>query len=354
MFTANRRYLVRKGALLKKLMWEGGAHFRYGESAVSEQPSQGEVLVQPTAVGICGTDIHIIEGRFGAAQPPRVLGHEIAGRVLAVGPDVRRVKAGDRITIDQVIGCGNCFFCRRGSRQFCLTGTELGITADGGCQSLLVVPEENVYAIPSCISDEVAAILDMEVWAAVSKCGVSPGETVLVFGPGPAGMVACQVARILGAGRVILAGPDGTRMRRAQQLGFADVFVFTTHEDVPKRVLAETEGLGANVVIDCAGAPEALSNALSLVTPGGRVVLYGLHNTPFQSFDLNSIVLRDIVVFGSLSDRHGWKEVIDLVSAGKLLLDPLITHRFPFEDAPAAYDFVRRGSDGLIKAVITL
>lgn len=337
---------------MKKLVWEGDSTFRYDEVPDPLAVPAGHILVRPTAVGICGTDIHIIEGRLPVARPPLVLGHEIAGRVEAVSKDVGRVQPGDRVTIDQVIGCGKCFFCRKGSRQFCRNGFELGITADGGCQGFLVVPQENVFVVPSTISDEVAAILDMEVWAAVSKCGIASGEAVLVLGPGPAGLVACQVSRILGAGRVILAGPSGSRMTRAQELALADAYIFTDREDVVARVLDETRGFGANVAIECAGAHEALTKALAAVTPGGRVVLYGLQSAPLPSFDINPIVLRDLVVFGALSDRLGWERIIELVSKRELLLDPLITHRFSFQDAPRAYDFVRRGSDGLIKAVI--
>ena len=338
---------------LKKLVWEGGNRFQYVPAAAPEHLSGNSVLVRPTAVGICGTDVHIIEGQFATAQPPLVLGHEIAGVVVSTGSGVDRVKAGDRVTIDQVIGCGTCFFCRRGSRQFCTTGFELGITADGGCQEALVVPQENVFAIPPNISNEVAAILDMEVWGAISKCGVNPGDTVVVFGPGPAGMVACQVARILGAGRVILAGPDGERIRYAQKLGLADAFILVDRENVSDRILGETGGLGANIAIECAGAADAMSNALDAVIPGGRIVTFGVHTRPFESFDVNRIVLRDLVVFGALSDRRGWETMIELVSSGKLSLEPLITHRFPFAEAPAAYDLVRRGSNGLVKAVIT-
>jgi 2-desacetyl-2-hydroxyethyl bacteriochlorophyllide A dehydrogenase len=338
---------------LKRLIWEGGTNFRYVCTTAPKHLADGDVLIRPSAVGICGTDIHIIEGRFSTAQPPLVLGHEIAGRVVATGPSVHQVKAGDRVTIDQVIGCGACFFCRRGSRQFCTVGFELGITADGGCQEALVVPQENLFIIPPTITDDAAAILDMEVWGAVSKCGVSPGDTVVVFGPGPAGMVACQVARILGAGRVILVGPDGTRIRHAQKLCLADVFVLIESQNVVDTILAETAGIGADVAIDCAGTSAALRNAFDTVMPGGRIVTYGVHTSSFEPFDVNRIVLRDLVVFGALSDRRGWEKVIELVSKGELSLDPLITHRFSFEDAPAAYELVRRGPDGLIKAVIT-
>lgn len=339
---------------MKKLIWEGGSRFRYTDVAMPQQLRDHEVLVQPTAVGICGTDIHIIEGRFQAAKPPRVLGHEIGGRVVAIGTAVRTIQPGDRVTIDQVLGCDHCYFCQRGSRQFCTTGTELGITADGGSQGFLVVPQQNVFAVPSSISDEASAVLDMEVWAAISKCGVHAGENVLVFGPGPAGLVACQIAKILGAGRVILAGPSGARMRLAKQLCLADAFISIDKESVPERVIAETGGIGAHLAIDCAGASEVMANAIASVVPGGRIVLYGLHTAPVSAFDVNSIVLHDLMLYGSLSDRDGWETVIDLVASGKLLLDPLITHRFPFDQAPAAYDFVRHTPEGLIKAVILL
>ncbi len=339
---------------VKRLIWEGGTRFQYGQCGELERLRDGEVLIHPTAVGICGTDIHIIEGHFPAARPPLVLGHEIAGVVTAVGPGVERVKTGERVTVDQVIGCGHCFFCRRGSRQFCRSGIELGITADGGCQSYVIVPQENVYVIPPSIPDDTAAILDMEVWAALSKCSVSRGETVLIFGPGPAGLVACQIARILGAERVLLAGPSGHRMSRAQELSLADVYIFTDRENVVARVMDETDGAGVNVAVDCAGASEVLDNALAAVTPGGRILLYGVHTKELTSFDVNAFVLRDLVVFGALSDRRGWEEVIRLVADGKLLLTPLITHRFSFDDAPAAYDFVRQRPEGLIKATILM
>ena len=339
---------------MTRLVWEGGFRFHYEERPRPSSIPAGHVLIRPTAVGICATDIHIIEGRLPIAQPPLVLGHEISGVVEAIGSDVGKLKPGDRVTVDQVIGCGHCFFCQRGNRQFCKSGFEMGITADGGCQTLLIVPQENAYVVPPTISDEVAAVLDMEVWAAISKCGVVRGDTVLVLGPGPAGLVACQVARLLGAGRVILAGPRGSRIAKAQALGLADCYIFSDGEDVVARVVTETEGFGANVAVECSGAEQALLNALNAVMPSGRIVLYGLQSAPLSRFDTNTIVLRDLVVFGALSDRLGWERVIDLVSAGKLLLAPLISHRFSFREAPAAYEYVGQRPEGLVKAVIIL
>lgn len=340
---------------MTRLVWQGQDRFELERGAAAPgEPSAGQVAVRISAVGVCGTDIHILNGDFALARPPLVLGHEIAGVIAQTGPNVTRVKTGDRVTIDQVVGCGHCFFCRRGSRQFCPSGFELGITRDGGCQEFLVVPEENVYPIPDSISDEEAAILDMEVWGALHKCRVRKGDTVLVVGHGPAGMVACQIARATGAGKVILGGRSAARMARAKALELADRYVSTSEEDLTAAVLQETGGNGADVTFECAGTPATAAAALAATIPGGRLVLYGVQKAPLEQFDLNQIVVRDLVVYGALSDRRGWEQVIELVESGKLRLKPLITHRFPLAAAPAAYDLVRKKADGVVKAVIVL
>ena len=181
---------------MNRLIWYGGSDFRlHSSNSALPSPAPGEVLISVRAVGICGTDIHIIEGRFASARPPLILGHEIAGIVQEVGHGVTRVRAGDRVTVDQVIGCGTCPQCLRGAQQFCPQSVELGFTRDGGCQDFLILPESNVYLLPDHISLEEAAVLDMEVWGALRKCTVNEGDTVRVIGHGSAGLVACQVAR---------------------------------------------------------------------------------------------------------------------------------------------------------------
>jgi 2-desacetyl-2-hydroxyethyl bacteriochlorophyllide A dehydrogenase len=340
---------------VRRLIWRGDDTFQLEEhSDHLGNPGPREVLLRVKAVGICGTDIHILDCALAAAKPPLVLGHEIAGEVLAVGERVQRVRQGDRVTVDSVVGCGHCEFCRRGSRQFCAQGFEFGITRNGGCQDLLEVPEDNVYPIPDCISDEEAAILDMEVWAAVRKCGIHSGERVLILGCGPAGMVACQVARLLGAGRILLSVRAANRLAAAERLGLADRYLCSAQEDVVASVLLECGGTGADIVIDCAGTPTSARDAFRAARPGGRVLLYGVYGSPLQDLDLNQVVLKDLVVFGALSDRVGWEEVIRLVASGSLNLKSLITHHFPLERAVEAYDLVRRRSDGVIKAVLVM
>ena len=340
--------------MTKKLTWLGGTEFRLEqEDGLPPQPPPKQVTLRVKAVGICGTDIHIISGDFELAKPPLVLGHEIAGEIVAVGSGVARVRAGDRVTVDQVIGCGECFYCRRGSAQYCETGYELGITRDGGCQEFLLVPESNVYGLPDSISFEEGAILDMEVWAALSKCGIQAGDAVLVLGHGPAGMVACQIARAMGARRIVLAGRSQARMQKAEALGLADRYV-SARDDLLEILKNETGGHGADVVFECAGSPETAAAALDAAIPGGKVVFYGVQKAAVDHFALNRVVLKDLVVFGALSDRRGWEQVIALVKSGSLRLAPLITHRFPLDCAPAAYELVRGKAEGVVKAVLTL
>jgi L-iditol 2-dehydrogenase len=166
-------------------------------------------------------------------------------------------------------------------------------------------------------------------------------------------MIACQVARLKGAAPVILAAPSGPRMDKASELKLADVFL-AVDESLEARLRSVVGRHGVDVAMDCAGVPEATTHALNLVRAGGRVVLYGVHVKPIAEFDVNKIVLRDLVIFGTLSDRVGWREVIELVGSGKLKLDPLITHSFTLENAPGAYEAVRKRTSGLVKAVIKL
>ena len=318
------------------------------------KPSKLDFLLRVRAVGICGTDAHILRGELTGVGPPLVLGHEISGEVCAIGENVSRVKVGDRVTIDSVVGCGICYFCRKGSRQFCRKGFEFGINHDGGCQDFLVVPEENAYPISDDISFEEGAILDMEVYSALRRCGVGNGDIALVVGDGPAGLIACQILRYMGASKVILSGRSASRMAKARQLGLADRIVDSRSEDVRQAVHEETHDIGANISVDCAGTSGSARDALSSVTAGGTVLLYGVYPHALEKFDLNQIVLRDLRVFGALSDRQGWESVIQLVENGQLQLNSLITHRFPLEQAEIAFESVKNTKDGLVKAVFVL
>ena len=330
---------------MRQLVWCGseGVKLKHSNRA-GVPPSQDEVLVKIRAVGICGTDIHILKGTFAGANSPMILGHEIAGQIVEVGSNVQRVRPGDRVTVDSVVGCGSCDLCRQGRCQFCPDGFELGVNRDGACQDYLTVPERNVYRVPDSISFEEAAVLDVEVWNALRKCGVHKGDRVLILGAGSIGLIACQLARVLGAQHITLSDVLPGRLTTAKTLRAADEYLDPSANGASGKQAYD-------LALDCAGTSASTVHALNAVRPCGRVLLYGVHENAIKQIDINQIVLKDLVVFGALSDRTGWEEVIELVSSGALNLKSIVTHRFALEDGPLAYESVRRRKSGLIKAV---
>jgi L-iditol 2-dehydrogenase len=339
---------------MRQLIWCGDEALRLQEIPNGpNDPGAGEVLVGIKAVGICGTDIHIMRGTLPGTRPPMVLGHEIAGQIVSVGSNVNHLHAGERVTVDSVVGCGQCDLCRQGRTQFCADGFEFGINRDGACQDYLIAPERNVYRIPDSISFEEAAILDIEVWNSVRKCGIRRGDRVLILGSGPIGLIACQLARHLGAGYITLSDPLQNRLDAAEALNLADAYQLFSLSDIAARG-SDHSGSAYDVVLDCAGTSASTQYALRVVRPCGRVLLYGIHEDPIDGLDVNQIILKDLVVFGALCDRTGWEDVIELVASGALNLKGLITHRFAIENATQAYDAVRRRDRGLIKAVLSM
>ena len=228
---------------------------------------------------------------------------------------------------------------------------EFGITVDGGWAQWLIVPERNLHMLPDSIPDEVAAIMDVEVMSSFRKPGINQGETVAIFGAGPAGLIALQCARILGAGRVILCGTRPERLALGQRLG-ADSVVDVHQDDATSALQAMTDGAGVDLAFDAAGTEKAILDAIQAVRAQGRVVLYGVPDSTIREFPVQDVVLKDIALYGSLPDRVGWSELIDLVATRRLDLGSLITHRYPLEKAGEALRTMRDRRDGAIKAVL--
>jgi threonine dehydrogenase-like Zn-dependent dehydrogenase len=337
---------------MKQAVWTG-TEIKIVESQGGPPPlrRRDDVRLRITAAGVCGTDVHIWEGRLSFGKPPIVLGHEFAGVVDACGPDVRRVSPGDRVKCDSVVGCGHCAWCLRDATQFCGEAVEFGITVDGGWAQWLIAPERNLYRLPDTISDEVAAVMDVEVMSAFRKPGIREGDTVAVFGAGPAGLIAIQCARIRSAGIVVLCGTRPERLSLGNRLG-ADFIIDVQHTDVRRELAKLTNGRGVDLAFDAAGTDKSLLDAIAAVCPQGRVVLYGVPDRDIASFPAKDIVLRDLTLYGALPDRTGWQELIDLVADGRLDLHSLITHRFALDQVSEALSTMRDRRDGAIKAIL--
>jgi len=338
---------------MKQITWIGKDSLHYTENAQEPQRSleDNHVLLRVTALGLCSTDIHVIQGNVRFVDPPHVLGHEIAGVVEKTGASITNLKPGDRVTVDSVVGCGTCEYCLRNSTQFCPHGYEIGQTSPGGMQEYLKIPARNVYPVPDVISDEEAAILDTEVYAALRKPGIEEGSSLAIIGPGPAGLIAVQIGKIMGADPVILVGTRPERLEAGRHLG-ADITINIKTDDGLAGIKEATEGRCADIVFEAAGTPASLSFAMNAVAPQGKLILYGLYGSPVPNVNIDTFILKDLVVYGALSDRTGWESLISWIAEGKLHLNDLITHRFPFSEAQKAYETVRDRRDGVIKAVL--
>ena len=340
---------------MRKVVWSGNGEIEFVQDGTGrpEVRNARDVRIRVTAAGVCGTDVHIIQGKVRFVDPPLVLGHEFAGVVEECGAAVTGVRPGDRVKCDSVCGCGECSWCAGGATQFCPSGSEFGITRDGGWAEWLVVPERNLHVLPEAISDAVAAIMDVEVFGSLRKPGIAPGEAVAVFGPGPAGLIALQVARAMGAGVVILCGTRAERLEAGRELG-ADHVVNVGERDPVEAIRELTGGRGADLVFEAAGNRRAVLDAIEAVRPQGKVVLYGVHGAALPEVPLDRIVLKDLVVYGALTNRNGWEDLMTMVARGQINLARLITHTFPLEAAADAYAASSDRGSRCLKAVLSI
>ena len=269
--------------------WTGGTHI---EAATFAMPKPGprEVLLHVRAVGICGTDLHMIRGILQGAVPPIALGHEIAGDVVACGPGVEYVKVGDRCSIDPGVGCGYCEWCRTGQKSYCPHARQFGFQIPGGWQEYLTVPEVNCYPIPDAVSYAAACQAEplFVVVGGIDKLHIQVGEPVLVIGAGPTGLLFAHLAQQASCYPVVLAGTRPRRLEIARQWGIGRVF--NVREQPIEQALA---GMEFPVVIEAVGTPQAVQQALAFCAPRGRVLLFGVPGEASIGLNVNRIVVRD-------------------------------------------------------------
>lgn len=310
------------------------------------RPADGEVLARVSVALTCGTDIKTLQRGHARLPMPGPLGHEWAGRVEALGTGVRGLAVGDRVVATPTAPCGDCAYCLRGQENLCLHLFEhpaLGAFAD-----FILVPRHivnrNLYTVPEEISDLHAAFLE-PLACVVHGAGLVPlsGRTVAFLGDGPIALLFVQLARLRGANRTVLIGRHRERLEVARKVG-VDYTIDATRGGPLASLREITDGLGADTVVECVGRPEAWREALSLVRRGGEVLLFGgCEKGAEVSLDTARIHYDEIVLKGGFhytpaSARGAW----ELIVAGYLELDGLVTASMDLESLPAALDLVLR------------
>ncbi len=313
---------------------KAGAEIR---NVVVPQFGPTDVLVRVRVASVCGTDLHIYNWDSWAQRrihPPLIPGHEFCGEVAAVGREVSTVSPGDFVSAEMHVACGKCLQCRTGDAHICQNVTIIGVDSDGAFAEYVRIPESNIWKIDPSIPPDYASVLDPlgnAVHAVLA--GEIAARTVAITGCGPIGLFAIAVARALGASTVFAVEVNEHRRKIAYQMHADHVFDPST-QDVRSAVLDMTAGVGADVVLEMAGHPDAIRTAFDIVRRGGRVSLLGLTSRPVSLNFSEDIIFKGITIQGINGRRmyQTWYQMQALLKSGKLDLTPVITHRMPMRD----------------------
>lgn len=318
---------------MKAAVYHGPQDLRVEEVPVREL-KDNEVKIQVKYCGICGTDIHIFHGDGGCCDvtPPLVPGHEFSGVVAEVGSKVKTVKVGDRVTGDPNDMCGECYFCKNGMQHFCKNNIGIGTTVDGGFAEYVIMREKQVYKVSDDLSFIEAAMTEPISCClhGIDLCNIKAGDTVLVIGGGPIGMIMMQLAKNAGASKVIMSEPVEEKREQALKLG-ATKTIDPLHEDV-EAVLAEyCENV--NVVIECVGNVHTQADAVRFAGKGATIMYFGLAS-PEESFPIrpDDIFKKELHITSSYINPYSFERAIQILESGTVELESLITNVVPLDD----------------------
>jgi threonine dehydrogenase-like Zn-dependent dehydrogenase len=332
-------------------------------------PGRAEVLVRIDAVAICATDLEIIH----SGSPASILGglpfnknftpgHEYMGTVAALGPDVDEFEIGERISVEIHAGCGQCKRCRQGMYTSCLNYGKPekghranGFTTDGGFAEYAVNHINTLARVPDTMSDAEATLVvtaGTSMYGLTELGGLVAGESVVVIGPGPIGLLAVAVAKALGASPVILTGTRNRRLAIGRELG-ADRTININDEDAVEVVKQLTGGIGADYVVECAGTETTINQAIHMTNRGGKICLAAFPHDPV-TMDLAHLVKNNIYVYGIRGEgRSATRRAMALMAEKRFDATKIHTHSFPLADLPTALRYARERVDDAIKVVVT-
>ncbi len=312
---------------------------------------EGEALIRVQACGVCGTDVHIVEGTSRSA-PPVILGHEYTGVVLDMVGESPTVSVGARVAVDPNISCGVCFFCRRGLIHLCSRLAALGVDLDGGMAEFSIVPISQLYPFPDSLTLEDAVFVEPVSCAVhgIDRAGMRLGDTVVIVGGGTIGLLMLQLARHAGAAHVVVVEPLETKRAVARTLG-AEHVLDPSSTDIPAAVFDLTS-VGADVVLECTGRTASAELALQLVRRGGTVEFFGVCPRR-ETFPIapNDVYARELTVVGSYINPYTFTRAIELLASGVVRVDALTRTTFSLDHVCDALQAVREGA--AIKTIIS-
>lgn len=314
--------------------------------------NENHVLVKMTAAGICGSDVGIYHGTNAAATYPRIIGHEMVGRLEEVGSSVSALKPGDRVIINQVTSCGECYPCRKGRGNVCDSLAVRGVHIDGGYREYITVPASDCYLLPDSISD-IDAVMIEPTTIAIQSCtraGLAQDDMLLLYGAGALGSSILKIARLL-CGQIIVADIQDDKLEAARAAG-ATHTINVLKEDLVEKVREYTHGHGSTVSIDAACVKGSLLLLLKATGNAGRVITMGF-STDAAEVNQFLITSKELDVRGSRLQNKMFSKAISLINEGKLDLSGTVSHTFPLTEAQKAFDFVDSKDESIRKIVLT-
>ena len=342
---------------MKALVLEEYGRFGYKDVPDPVMQNEKDMLVRVRASAICGSDVHGMDGSTGRRRPPIIMGHEASGEIVAVGSGVTRFNAGDRITFDSTEYCGECFFCRQGKVNLCdnrkvLRGSCAQYNRSGTIAGNVIVPERIAYRLPEGLDFVDAALAEPAAVAAhaVAVTPLSLGGSIIVVGTGLIGLLLIQILRASSSGVLIALDTDASRRQAAIRFG-ADAAFDPASPDLHESVRNLTAGRGADHAFEAVGATAPIRTAIDLVRKGGTVTLVG-NVSPTVELPLQSVVTRQISLFGSCAMAGEYPLVLDLMARKKIDVRAIVSAIAPLSDGASWFNRLYSREPGLLKVVL--
>lgn len=312
---------------------------------------EDDVIIRVTSGGICGSDIGIYNGTNSLATYPRIIGHEFGGIVTEVGSKVTSVQVGDKVAVDPVVSCGNCYACKTGRHNVCSTVEVIGVHRDGGFTEFVKADEKNIHKFHTDFDQSLLGIVEpytigMEI---NNRAHITGDDKVLIMGSGPIGICAMQVAKSRGA-KVMMTDLVSSRLEKAKKMG-ADETVLVSQENLEERIHDFTDGEGMPVVIDTVCVPASFEQSVQLACPAGRVVVIGLKDKPSQII-MADITKKELTIVGSRLNCNCFDQVIELFEHGSVQPEELKTAEFNYKDIQKAFDMIKEEPEKVLKVVV--
>jgi L-iditol 2-dehydrogenase len=333
----------------------------YKKFALQDAPEPAlrpdSVLIAVKACGVCGSDVHGMDGSTGRRQPPIIMGHEAAGVIDRIGADVKDWQPGARVTFDSTIYCGQCDFCRQGKINLCENRRVLGVSCgeyrqNGAFAQYVAVPERVLHRLPDAMPFEHAAMVEplSIAFHAVRRAGPKPGDRAVVVGAGLIGLLLVQSLRLAGCRQIIAVDIAPNKLDLARTLGATET-VDSAEKTTLKNIIDLTEGHGADCVFEAVGIAPTVDLAIRSARKGGSVTLVG-NVSPTVEFPLQVCVTREITLYGSCASCGEYPDCLQAIADGKINVAPLISAIAPLEDGAAWFERLYAREPGLIKVIL--